>query len=264
MASRKLKPREQGDIGELSAMEWLASKGAYIYIPVGHSPDVDMVAGFGGRLVRVEVKTSNHRNEIGRWQVHISTRGGNQSWTGLVKYFDPKRCDFLFVHVGDGRRWFIPSGELSCRAGLTLGGTKYSEFEIESGRPFGEDPPVPSKLASVSEAEGGRRSRRAGPDCKSGALVAEWVRFPPPPLPSSQAGPSSPHPIARTRLSANHQLTIPRGPYEAAQLEVGDRFRVEAESEGRVVLIRIEEYMGRHAEQLAISNTDEHSGEAEE
>ena len=24
----KLKPREQGDIGELSAMEWLASKGA--------------------------------------------------------------------------------------------------------------------------------------------------------------------------------------------------------------------------------------------
>ena len=31
----KLKPREQGDMGELSAMEWLASKGAHIYVPVG-------------------------------------------------------------------------------------------------------------------------------------------------------------------------------------------------------------------------------------
>jgi hypothetical protein len=34
----KLKPREQGDIGELSAMEWLASKGAHIYVPVSTSP----------------------------------------------------------------------------------------------------------------------------------------------------------------------------------------------------------------------------------
>jgi PD-(D/E)XK endonuclease len=248
MRAKRLKPREQGDIGELSAMKWLASMGAHIYVPVGHSPDVDVVAGIDGRLFRVEVKTSSHRNEIGRWQVHIATRGGNQSWTGLVKYFDPKRCDFLFVHVGNGRRWFIPTSELSCRAGLTLGGAKYSEFEIEPGRPLGDDPPEPSKLA----AEGGRRSRRAGPDCKSGALVAEWVRFPPPPLPSSEAKPSSPHPIARTRLSANHQLTIPLGPYEAAQLEVGDRFRVEAESKGRVVLTRIEEYMERHSQQLAL------------
>jgi hypothetical protein len=33
------KPREQGDLGELSAMEWLASQGAHIYLPLGHSPD---------------------------------------------------------------------------------------------------------------------------------------------------------------------------------------------------------------------------------
>jgi hypothetical protein len=253
MGSKRLKPREQGDFGELSAMEWLAGKGAQIYVPVGHSPDVDVVAGFGGRLLRVEVKTSNHRNEIGRWQVHISTRGGNQSWTGLVKYFDPKRCDFLFVHVGDGRRWFIPSGELSCRAGLTLGGTKYSEFEIEPGRPLGDDHSDRSKL----EAKGGRRSWRAGPGCKPGALVAEWVRFPPPPLPSSEADLSSSHPVGRTRLSANHQLTIPLGPYEAAQLEVGDRFRVKAESRGRVVITRIEEYLERHVEQLTLARDDD-------
>ena len=40
----RLKPREQGDLGELSAMEWLASQGAKIYISVFHSPDVDLIA----------------------------------------------------------------------------------------------------------------------------------------------------------------------------------------------------------------------------
>jgi hypothetical protein len=116
-------------------MEWLASQGAHIYLPVGHSPDVDLIADLGDRLLRVEVKTSTHQRR-GRWGVVISTRGGNQSWTGLVKYFDPDRCDYLFVHVGDGRRWFIPTRRLESRSGLNLGGRKYSEFEIEPVGPW--------------------------------------------------------------------------------------------------------------------------------
>ena len=49
---------------------------------------------------------------------------------------DPGRCDYLFVHVGDGRRWLIPTRELECRTALTLGGPKYSEFEIDAGQPL--------------------------------------------------------------------------------------------------------------------------------
>lgn len=138
MARTKLKPREQGDLGELSAMEWLASKGAHIYVPVGHSPDVDLIAELDGELLRLEVKTSVNERPAGRWVVQLSTRGGNQSWTGLVKYFDPSRCDFLFVHVGDGRRWFVPSSRLEGRSAMTLGGPKYAEYEVEAGRPLTE------------------------------------------------------------------------------------------------------------------------------
>jgi PD-(D/E)XK endonuclease len=141
MSSTRLKPREQGDLGELSAMEWLASQGAHIYLPVGHSPDVDLIADFGDQILRVEVKTSTCRNARARWEIMIATRGGNQSWSGLVKYFDPTRCDFLFVHIADGRRWFIPTNALECRSVLTLGGPKYSEFEIESGRPLAQRSP---------------------------------------------------------------------------------------------------------------------------
>jgi hypothetical protein len=126
--------REQGDIGELSAMEWLAEQGARIYLPLGHSPDVDFVADLPERrLIRVQVKTTtSFRN--GRWCPLIATRGGNQSWNRVAKYFSPTRCDYLFVHVGDGRRWFIPADRIEATTGLVLGGPKYAEFEVERGR----------------------------------------------------------------------------------------------------------------------------------
>jgi hypothetical protein len=161
MATARLKPREQGDLGELSAMEWLISQGARVYIPVFHSPDVDLIAEFEDRPLRIQVKTSTVRNERGRWEVTISTRGGNQSWNGLVKYLDPTRCEYLFVLVEDGRRWFIPTTALECRSGLTLGGPKYSDFEIAPGRPFAEQlpsAPVESMARRGSiQADNGRR-----------------------------------------------------------------------------------------------------------
>jgi hypothetical protein len=132
--------RRQGDLGELSAMEWFASKGALICVPVGHSPDFDFVAVTGGRLLRVQVKTCiAFRNN--RWPVVVCTRGGNQSWTGLVKRFDSAQCDYLFAVVGNGRRWCIPSTALEGGTRISLGGPKYAAFEVERG------PPLPARSA---------------------------------------------------------------------------------------------------------------------
>ena len=141
--------RRQGDLGELSAMEWFASRGAIVCFPIGHSPDWDFVAELDGRLLRVQVKTcSSFQNR--RWSVTVCTRGGNQSWSGLVKRFDPKSCDYLFALVGDGRRWCIPADALGGKTCVALGGPKYAEFEVESGCPLpprtGEE--VASTIAS--------------------------------------------------------------------------------------------------------------------
>ena len=130
-----MKPHEQGDFGELSAMHWLAKVGAKIWLPVGHSPDCDVIADLDGQLLRVQVKTSTCRRK-GRWEVTLCTRGGNQSWNGISKRLDPSRCDYLFVLVGDGRRWFIPSYALGGRSHIVLGGPKYSEFEVAPGDPI--------------------------------------------------------------------------------------------------------------------------------
>jgi hypothetical protein len=128
--------RAQGDVDEASAIEWLTTQGALVFVPLFRSPDYDLIAEMAGRLVRIEVKTSSRQNELGRWEVAICTRGGNQSWSGMTKAFDPKRCDFLFVHVGDGRRWFIPAARVEGTRSLALGWRKYGQFEIEPGPPL--------------------------------------------------------------------------------------------------------------------------------
>lgn len=94
-------PRRQGDAGELSAMHWLAFHGANVYIPLGHSPHVDLIADFGDEIARVQVKTSSFYRD-GRWGVAIYTRGGNQSWNGIVKRLDASRCDRLCVQWETG------------------------------------------------------------------------------------------------------------------------------------------------------------------
>jgi hypothetical protein len=97
-------PRRQGDAGELSAINWLVSAGAVVAMSLFENPDYDLFADFGDHIARVQVKTSTcSRNN--RFVVALCTRGGNQSWNGIVKRLDPSRCDALFVHVGDGRRW---------------------------------------------------------------------------------------------------------------------------------------------------------------
>jgi Holliday junction resolvase-like predicted endonuclease len=237
----KLKPREQGDIGELSAMEWLASKGAHIYVPVGHSPDVDLIAEVSGVISRVEVKTSTQRRGI-KWAVHIATKGGNQSWSGLVKHFDRSRCEFLFVHVGNGRRWFIPTGALDCESSLTLGGPKYSEFEIEPGRPLAvrSDHPVLQSPRSPGEYRSGQTG------CAVNAVALSFGGSNPP-SPISSSRPVKPTNYERKPgqngeavINQKRRLTIPQRPFFEAGFANGGRVRVRSDGPGRLIVEQIE------------------------
>jgi hypothetical protein len=66
----------------------------------------------------------------------VCTKGGNQSWSGVVKRLDQSRFDVLFVLVGDGRRWFIPSHAVAGGTGILLGGPRYADFEAEPDSPL--------------------------------------------------------------------------------------------------------------------------------
>ena len=129
-------PRRQGNAGELSAIVWLTEAGAWVFKPLFDAPDCDLIADFDdGRLLRVQVKTSTNW-ERGRFSVAVCTRGGNQSWNRIVKKMDASRCDYLFVHVGDGRRWFIPAAAIGGGVSIRVGGPKYADYEVEPGSPL--------------------------------------------------------------------------------------------------------------------------------
>jgi hypothetical protein len=232
--TERLKPREQGDIGEAAAVWWLTSIGAVVSAPLFHSPDYDLIAQLGGRLLRVQVKTCTYRPGE-HFRVMIATNGGNQSWNGVTKYFDPSRCDALFVLVADGRRWFIPSSAVEGRRSISLGGWKYSDFEVDrEGTPAF---PIRAPL----DLERARGSAEVG---ESGSAVnrvpsAEGVRFPPPPsFASKHQTPTRVRSRGQTRISSQHQVTIPLGPFRFAGLNAGDVLYVEAEHDGRVVFSR--------------------------
>jgi bifunctional DNA-binding transcriptional regulator/antitoxin component of YhaV-PrlF toxin-antitoxin module len=54
-------------------------------------------------------------------------------------------------------------------------------------------------------------------------------------------------PMRGAKISAKHQVTIPVGAVRAAGLRTGDRMRAEAKGRGRVLLVRLDDPVARHA-----------------
>ena len=250
MRERLINRRQQGDLGEASAIEWLTRQRATVSLPLGHSPDYDLIAELDARMFRVQVKTSTCRsltpNGHERWSVSVCTNGGNQSWTGTTKWFDPTKVDALFVLVGDGRRWCIPAGAVEGARAVQLGGAKYSEYEVAPAAPI--QPLVYGEAANPSTLVDPetRGSVEAGESSEPVKFVpmAEWVRIPPPPSSATDPPPDStprrPPKFSRTQISGKNLITIPSVPFRAAGLAVGDRLELTADGPGRVIVERID------------------------
>ena len=245
---RLINRRRQGDLGEASAIEWFSRLGATVFIPFGHSPDVDLVVELEGRLLRIQVKTSTQLAETPdghpRRIVSLKTCGGNQSWTGIAKEIDPARIDLLFVLTGDGRRWLIPSDCLESRGSIRLGGANYSEHEIDPAPPihqlvYGDRVALNSTPASGEYASG--QSTAA----VNGLALPSQVRILPPPLPRQESGfkrTKYERKLARsgqTTINEKRKVTLPQRAVLEAGLDVGDRLRVRSHGYGRIVMERI-------------------------
>lgn len=63
-------------------MQWLPSAGATVSIPWGHSPDYDLIADFGDRLVRVQDKTSCFERRD-RYEVALGLAAETRAGAGL-------------------------------------------------------------------------------------------------------------------------------------------------------------------------------------
>ena len=247
-SGRLINRRQQGDLGEASAIEWFTRLGATVLVPLGHSPDYDLVADLDGQLIRVQVKTSTQFTQTPdghiRRVVSLRTCGGNQSWTGIAKEIDSARVDVVFALTGDGRRWAIPSDCLGARSSIHLGGANYSEFEIDPSPAidhlvYGERPPLNSAPASGEYPRGQRTA------AVNRQALPSQVRLLPPPLPSRPSGFRHTRYERRsgrrglTTINAKRKVTLPQQAVIEAGLDVGDRLRVHSYGYGRVVLERV-------------------------
>jgi hypothetical protein len=246
-SERVVNRRQQGDLGEASAIEWLTGRGATVLIPFGHSPHLDLAAEVEGRLFRIQVKASTQETQTPdgnlRFPVALVTTGGNQSWTGVVKRIDPSRFDYLFALTARGRRWLIPSAALEARNAITLGGPKYSEYEIEAGRDIRDI--VYGELAGLESASPGEYPSGQRTAAVNRQALPSEVRILPPPS-------ASPRRVKPTRyerklgqsgqavINQKRRITIPQRPFFEAGFENGSRVRVRSDGPGQVVLEQIE------------------------
>jgi PD-(D/E)XK nuclease superfamily protein len=226
----------------------LTSVGATVLIPIGHSPDFDLVAEANCRLLRIQVKSSTQRVRTPKGEprsvVALVTNGGNRSWSGVSKRLDPSRFDYLFALTGEGRRWFIPSTALEARNAISPGGPKYSEFEIEPGRPIeclvhGEPAPLESGVPAGEYPSGQRMAAVNRPAQPS------QVRILPPPFRPRSGFEMSKYDRKLGRagqgiLNQKRRLTLPRQACNEAGLQDGDRVRVSSDGDGRVIVERTE------------------------
>jgi PD-(D/E)XK endonuclease len=244
---RLINRRQQGDLGEASAIEWLTSRGALVLIPFGHSPDFDLVAQIDDRLVRIQVKTTTQEvrtaNGDRRFPVSLVTCGGNQSWTGVSKKIDPRTIDYLFVLTGSGRRWFIPATALEGATTIQLGGPRYGQCEIEPGRTIRENvygETAPLELPEPGEYPRGQRMAAVNRPAQSfaGSTPASPIGTARPIKPTNYE--RKPGQRGEAVINQKRRITIPQGPFFEAGFANGGRVRVRADGPGRIVIEQIE------------------------
>jgi hypothetical protein len=226
----------------------VASKGAAVLVPFGHSPDYDLVAEIDSALLRIQVKTTTQESETPnghlRHPVAVRTSGGNQSWTGTSKKLDPSLFDYLFVVTARGRRWFIPAAAIDARDALVLGGPKYGEYEIEPGRVI-SDAVYGNRASIESTGDQGEYPRGQRTAAVNRQALPSQVRLLPPPL----ASPTPIKPTNRDRklgksghalINQKRRMTIPQKAFFEAGFQNGSKVRVRSLGHGRIVIEQVE------------------------
>lgn len=90
-----------------------------VSLPITDNNSYDLVADKDGKLSKVQVKTVAKTNKYGTWTAQIGRVRPNKT-KNVIHKFDPGEVDYLFIVLGDGRGYFIPSGAITTGRALTL------------------------------------------------------------------------------------------------------------------------------------------------
>jgi hypothetical protein len=164
----------------------------------------------------------------------------------VAKRFDPSRFDVLFALVADGRRWLIPASQIEAETTISLGGPKYSAFEIDSTTPISRL--VYEQTPPTLESDSGRGSAGVGEPGRSVKSVPKLLSGFDSHLPHSEAR-SVPVPRFQPSryerrlgksgfavINQKRRVTLPQHALIRAGLRDGDCVDAQAAGSGRIVL----------------------------
>ena len=120
--------KQQGDVGLGAAIAYYTQQGYTVCIPLTDSQDYDLIVDDGKKLNKVQVKSTASQTPYGVYSAGLRVCGGNQSWGGVVKKFNPKQVDLLFVLCDNGDSYSIPTSIVKCVNRINLG-KKYQQYK---------------------------------------------------------------------------------------------------------------------------------------
>jgi PD-(D/E)XK endonuclease len=101
-ATKKFPPKRVGEIGELEFIQTAIRKGFRVSKPWGESDHYDAITDWKGKLLRVQVKATEHTSKDRGYMVHACVYVGNES-IGLTK----KDIDVLAAYISPEDSWYI-------------------------------------------------------------------------------------------------------------------------------------------------------------
>lgn len=67
---------QKGNLGEVRVLSEFVKLGVQCYLPYGDGSEVDLIADFGGKLNRIQIKTSEKLNKAGAMEWSVTRQEG--------------------------------------------------------------------------------------------------------------------------------------------------------------------------------------------
>lgn len=141
----KLTSKQKGNLTELQCLTSFYENGCHVSIPFGENSRYDMIVDVGGKLIRVQVKTSSLKKTKSR-AIEFSCRSSHVNRSGVknVKY-TKEEIDY-FATYRSGKCYLIPINE--CSVAKTLRLEPYEDGRIK-GISFASDYELEKQLKKI-------------------------------------------------------------------------------------------------------------------
>ena len=120
---------KQGDIGEARAIYEYTKLGYGVSRTIFDSEKYDLIVDKRGKLIKVQVKTSDFICETGVYQLSLKVSGGNKT-NNNIRNREDSDYDELFVMCGNDDCYIIPITEKVGKTTIKLG-KKYENYKLK-------------------------------------------------------------------------------------------------------------------------------------